>query len=188
MTRIQKVSGYLLILFNILLVALPLMAILPWLMIKSSFVQTLMKNEIFLQAIPTPEGMINLSDVKWTPLTTLMGFSAYALNALPVFAGLYLLRMIFRNYKQGIIFNTANAQNYRNLAILFFFDALLVQPINQMLLVLAATLYNEPGHRYISAAFGTTNCAVLFAGALLITISWIMLEASKLQDEQQLTV
>ncbi len=87
-----------------------------------------------------------------------------------------------------MIFSTTNAILYKKLGWLFFWDALLIHSLSHTLMVLAVTLTNPPGHRWISVQFGTPNLEALFCGVLLIVISWVMHEASKLHDEQKFTI
>jgi len=69
-----------------------------------------------------------------------------------------------------------------------FIDDLIIKSCNNSLLVLAVTLTNSPGHHYFTLAFGTPNLKTLFLGALLIIISWVMLKASKIYDQQKFTI
>jgi hypothetical protein len=107
---------------------------------------------------------------------------------LPFLLSLLVLKSIFKNYQQGEIFSTANALHYKKLGWLFFLDALLIKSLSNTLLVLAVTLTNPPGHRWITISYGTPNLKALFCGMLVIIISWVMLEASKLHDDQQFTI
>ncbi len=188
MHRIQKISSYLLMVFNVLILALPLIAVLTWLFIETEFMKNLISNSFLFKQIQTPEGFVSLSQIKWTSTSKIIGFIACILGALPIFLSLFSLKSIFQNYQKGKIFTITNAQHYRRLGIFFFLDALLATPIGDMLMILATTLSNPPGHRYISLSFGTPNIEALFCGILVMVISWVMLEASKLHEEQQLTI
>jgi len=191
MDRIQKVSSYLLIVFNILLIALPLLAILQWLFmeVKTSDVSSFINFFGLLErTMETPEGIVNLSTVHWTPLLKILGFSADILKLLPIILSLFVLKSIFRNYQKGEVFSRANATLYRRIGGLFVLNALLIKSLSHTLLVLAVTLTNPPGHHWIQIHFGTPNMTALFCGILVIVISWVMLEASKLHDDQQLTI
>lgn len=191
MDRIQKVSSYLLIVFNVLLIALPLLALIQWLFmeVKTSDVSSFINFFGLLErTVQTPEGIVNLSTIQWTPLLKILGFSADILNLIPLILSLFVLKSIFRNYQKGEIFSTANATQYRRIGWLFVLDALLIKSLSNTLLVLAVTLTNPPGHRYITVSFGAPNMTALFCGILVIVISWVMLEASKLHDDQQFTI
>ncbi len=81
-----------------------------------------------------------------------------------------------------------NAQCYYQIGKLLFFDALLAQPISGCLWVMAVTLSNPVGSRYFCIYLGTPNIMALLMGLLVILISWVMIEGSKIHDEQQLTI
>ena len=65
MYRIQKVSSYLLILFNLLLIVLPLFTLILWLFIEYSPVKISISEGLFFDAVRIPEGVVNLSTVKF---------------------------------------------------------------------------------------------------------------------------
>jgi hypothetical protein len=188
MNQIQKVSSYLLITFNFLLVALPLGVILLWVFIDSSAMKSLISQGMVLRPLDLPEGVLKLSQINWTFMAKLIGGFSNTIAILPLFLGLLSLKKIFQNYQNGEIFVITNARHYRHLGVLFFLDALLAKPIAGMLVVLAATVSNAPGHRYISLSFGIPNLEVLFCGIILMVISWVMLEASCLNDDQRFTI
>jgi Protein of unknown function (DUF2975) len=186
--KIQRVSRYLLVIFNALLVILPLFVIIQWLFIDTDTIKNLLDQGFLQKPISTPEGYVNLSTIHWSFLAKIIGLLAQSVGLLPLFLSLFVLKSIFLNYRKGEIFSTINASHYRHLGWLFFLDALIAQPLSNLLMVLAVTLTNPPGHRYITLSFGTPNIEALFCGMLVIVISWIMLEASKLHDEQKFTV
>lgn len=191
MSRIQKVSAYLVFIFNMLIAAVPLFFLVQWIFIDVN------PNDVpgiinFLgmleKTIQTPEGYINLRAVVWTPPLKLLGFSADIIASLPFLISLFFLKSLFSHYRMGEIFTARNAIVYRNLGILYLIDALLITSLSQTLMILAVTLTNSPGHRYLSIGCGTPNLSSLFYGALVILVSWVLLEASKIFDENKLTV
>lgn len=190
MKKIQNLSSYLLITFNILLIAIPLLVAVQWIFIKTKTTDVgdlINTFRLFERMIETPEGYVNLSEIDWTPGLKILGFSADILSLMPFILSLFVLKSIFKNYQKGEIFNVINAIHYRKLGWLFFLDALLVKSLSNTLMILTATLA-KPGYRYINISFGTPNMESLFYGTLLIVISWIMLEASKLHDDQKFTI
>ncbi len=188
MDKIQRVSRYFVVVFNVLLIFLPMFVIIQWLFIDTGTIKNLLDQGFLQKPISTPEGYVNLSTIQWSFLAKFTGLLAQSIGLLPLFLSLFVLKTLFLNYQKGDIFSTINARHYRYLGWLFFLDALIAQPLSNLLMVLAVTLANPPGHRYISLSFGTPNIEALFCGMLVIVISWIMLEASKLHDEQQFTV
>ena len=191
MSRIQKISSYLLVVFNILIVMIPLFLTMQWIFIslKTTDVSNVINFFGMLEkTIQTPEGYVNLSNVSWTPMLQLLGFSADIIGLLPFLISLFVLRVIFKNYQKGEIFSVRNAILYRRLGALFLLDALLIKSLSQTLMVLAVTFTSPPGHRYLTISFGTPHLTSLFYGILVIIVSWVMLEASKLHDEQKFTI
>ena len=188
MQRIQTISSYLIWVFTFLLIALPLWALFQWVFIEWQPIQNLMLQGFISKSIETPEGLVNLAQLKFTPLSWSIGLCGIIIGSAPVFLGLLIIRKLFQNYHRSHIFSLENAQKYKYLTWLFFLDALFIKPISNMLMILSATLSNPPGHRYISLSFGTPNLEVLFYGMLAIIISWIMVEGYKLQEEKNLTI
>ena len=188
MNRIRKVSTFLLILLNSLLVAMPVFFTVLWLCIETGPIKEVIQSGALLSPVHTPEGLINLAAVPWTTLAKAMGFTAFILSALPLWLGLFALKDIFKNYQNGAIFTGFNARRYNYVGWLFFFNALLIKPFGDALMVVAVTLTNPPGHRYITFGFGSPTFGALFCGAIIVVISWVMMEASKLHDEQQFTI
>lgn len=191
MNKIQKISSYLLVVFNILIVITPLFLAVQWVFI--SFKNTDESNIINFfrmleQPIQTPEGNVYLSNISWTPLLKLLGFCADLIETLPFLISLFFLKKLFVYYRDGKIFNVRNALIYRKLGMLYLIDALFIKSFSQTLMVLAVTMTNPPGSRYLYISFGTPNLSSLFYGVLVIIVSWVMLEASKLHDEHQFTI
>jgi hypothetical protein len=191
MSKIQKISSYLSLIFSGLLILIPLRSIVQWVFIrtKTSDVSDMINIfGILEKTIQTPEGYVNLSHVSWTRILQLLGFSADVVGLLPFLISLFVIKQIFNSYQKGEVFTVKNAILYRKLGGLLLLDALLMKSLSQTLMVLAVTFTNPPGHRYLSISFGTPNLTSLFYGVLVIIVSWVMLEASKIYEEQKLTV
>jgi hypothetical protein len=177
MNKIQKISSYLLLLFNLIIITIPLYISAEWI-----FINALEKN------IQTPEGYVNLTNISWTSILKLLGFSAEIIGVLPFIISLFFLKAIFENYKKRDIFTIKNAILYRRLGFLFLISALVIKPLSEMLMILAVTFTNPPGHRYLTISYGTPNFISLFYGILVIIVSWVMLEANRMNDEQKFTI
>lgn len=187
MTRIQKISAYLLWIFKGLMIIDPLFIALQWMLINSA-PKSLDSFLSFFGTIRTPEGWVDLRTVEWTPILKLLGFSADIIGSLPFIISLFLLKSLFSHYKNGEIFSVRNAIVFQKLGVLYLVDAVLVKSLSQTLMILAATFSNPPGHRYLSVSFGTPNLSSLFYGILVIIVSMVMLEASKVYEESKFTV
>lgn len=191
MKKIKKLSAYLLFAFNVLFITVPLFSMIQWIFLSTKTNDVLGGINffgIFAKTIETPEGYVNLSSVSWTPLLQLLGFTAEIIGLLPFLMSLLILKTILKNYQKGKIFSVRNAIQYRRLGALFLLDALLIKSLSQTLMILAVTFTNPPGHRYLNISFGPPNLTALFYGILVIIVSWVMLEASRLYDEQKFTI
>ncbi len=187
MEQTKKLSKILIFIFNALLVMTPLLVILQWTLGADS-IHSLSITGLFQETVETPEGIAKLSRPGALPIATWIGVLGSLCNRLAFFIGLLVLRTLFKRYKKGEIFSRANAKSYRKLSWLFFLNGLLTQPLAQMLFVLSATISNEPGHRYLQLTVGTPLFADIFCGLVLLAISLIMQEGTRLSDEHSLTV
>ena len=129
-----------------------------------------------------------MNSISWTLPLKGLGFLSEIIGLAPFLLSLLLLKSIFRNYYYGEIFSASSARKYRKLGLLTLLDALFIKPFSNMLLVFAATLTQPPGHRYITIMYNMDNFEALFLGVLIVVVSWVMLEASKVYDEQKLTI
>ena len=171
-----------------MMIALPVYIIFQWIFID--IIATV--QNLFLpcstSSVVVYNDIVHLNQVAWTPLSRLIGCSAQLIEFIPCIGIIYYLSNVFHSYEIGEIFTMKNAQCYYRIGILLFFDALLAKPISGGLWVLAATLSNPVGHRCIRISIGTPNIMALLMGLLVIFISWVMIEGSKIQDEQQLII
>lgn len=139
-------------------------------------------------SILTPEGLVKISDITVTPFGWSLGVAGGLIGFLPYLLSLVLLKRTFRNYQKGFIFSYENAQRYKFIGGLFIFGAVFLTPLSDMLTILSATLSNLPGHRHIVVSFGTPNAMNIVIGFIILVVSWVMAESSRLQDDQALTI
>jgi len=185
MHRIQKISRLMLLVLNFLLLLIPLWNSIIWLFNDRESLAPFFSYSLF---VSTPEGMINIATLQLNPLQQFLGICSSFIGSAPLLIGIIFLKKLFQNYKKGHIFTLENAKKYQQLGYFFFLDAFITKPLSDTFSVIATTLNNSPGHRYISVGFGTPNLETIFCGILVIIISWIMVEAQKLQDDQHLTI
>jgi hypothetical protein len=197
MDRIKKTSKYMSLFSGALLMALPLLSLIVWSFtelnttgsgVTFGFVVRYFLESIQKDICTTPETYATLTSIHWTPTLRLFGFCANMIGMLPVLLGLCVLRAMFKNYQKGEIFTLKNAILYRRLGFLCLLDGALTSWLSDTLLGLALTLTNTPGQGYLSVSFGTQNIPPIFYGAIVILVSWVMIEASKLQDDQKFTI
>jgi hypothetical protein len=56
--------------------------------------------------------------------------------------------------------------------------------IFSLLISIVLTFNNSPDKRMIVVQFGVSDIGSLIIGAIIVLVSWVMSEASKLEDEQ----
>lgn len=191
MGKIQATASLMVYIFKSLIIILPLLHILLWIFMAQITTDAPLYGSFLSfchEGIQTPVGYVRLETVSWTPLSKCLGFCADLIGIAPFFISLFFLKNLFLHYRAGEIFTHKNALLYRKLGIVYLMDALWIHSCSKALLIWAITMTNPPGHRYLSIAFGTPNLASLFYGTLVIVVSWVMAEASKLQEEQQFTI
>ena len=155
---------------------------------NAEFMHHAIIQQTMIEPFYGPEGTIILTDVIWTPLTQCIALFSDMLELLPILISLYALIQIFKQYKCGEIFNMANARYYRSIGWMFIFHGLITKSLSDSFMTIAVTLNAAPGHRYITFGFGSPNLEAIFCGAVVIVVSWVMLEAAKLHEEQKYTV
>ncbi len=188
MENLQKLSRRLKMTFQILTFAVPMLICFQWLLIDWQPVKALAQLSMILQPVVTPEGLVNLAEVELSFAAKMVALFGNLLGAAPYIFGYILLHRLFSNYSQGRIFTALNPVIYKKLGRLTLLNGILIIPLKEGLMVMAATLTYPPGHRYITLSFGTPNLEVILCGLLIIVIALVMQEAQALQEENQLTV
>lgn len=167
--------------FNFLLAAIPLAIMLQWILLPV--------NSIYGdQYIITPIGPVDLQNIDWTPLLKTLGFLSDVLSVVPYLMALVILRSVFIKYLNGSIFSSYNANQFKKLGIIALSNALIFAPLSYTLMILATTLSNPPGQRFLSLQFGSLNLASIFLGLILIVVSKVMVQATSIHEDQQLTI
>lgn len=186
MDKIQKISSYLLFALNVMLVAVPLFIIGTW-----YFIDTYTMNEfssMFLQSSFQIEDGMTATPIEWSLSAKMLGLVGHIINLLPLYLSVFVLKSIFKNYKTGEIFTTDNAIHYKHIGWLAFLDALFADPIGNAIMIMSTTLSPSLAKYNIDIIYDYPSIEGLFSGAVFIVISLVMFEASKLQEESQLTV
>lgn len=186
MNKIKTISSYLLAIINLSILIIPSFIVVTW-----YFIDTHTINMLSLGLLQNPFEIgynINTTSIKWNILYKTIGATGHIISSLPTFLGLLILKSIFINYKNGEIFSVANAINYKRLSWLCFLNALIANPIGKGIMNMSTTLSNPPGERFLNIIFDFPSLEGLFFGAILIAMSLVMLEASKIQNEIKLTI
>ena len=172
--RIRRISGSFQQLFGLLLYLVPISTVAFWLAfnhLPQSF-----KNElpvVVSQSLPV------------SSLLLAIGVSAIPTGI--IMLAFIHLRRLFALYREGIIFSIANADCYRSLGstlIYWAFSKLAFVPLISVVL----TLNNPPGEKTLVLSIGSADLGNILLGCLVLIISWVMHEASVLEEESQFTV
>lgn len=111
--------------------------------------------------------------------------AAAAITAVPVSVllfGLWQVRALFLNFANGHVFTLASARLLRNFAGTVLAQAIL-GPISSTALMLAFTLNNPPGTRQLVITLSSQDYLALIVGGVLLAVSWVMVEATRIADE-----
>lgn len=182
MNKIQRVSKFFRILFQIAFIAIPLLQIAFWINAPASL--KFLGDCIHLDMIP-PITILH-------PLSNTAKFLGFCINMIPTGIYLYILYSLiklFRLYEKGEIFSMKIVNYFKNVGYALLIGEL-VNPFYQALIsVLLSWNNNLHGEkRYIGIALDGTNVGLILTGLFVILISWIMAEGCKLREEQQLTI
>lgn len=183
MNKIQRISFFFKIVFQMLFVALPILLIMAW--IKSAGTFEIMDRFIYLNYIPAAYMGTILH-----PLSLSEKYLALGASCLPLFVQLFILFSLiklFKLFEQAIFFSIENVRSIRNVGYALIASQV-INPIYQGLMGLILTWRNPEGQRVLSITLDHTNIGVILVALMVILISWIMLEGYKLREEQQLTI
>ena len=111
--------------------------------------------------------------------------AAAAITAVPVgvlLFGLWQVRVLFLKFADGQVFTLASARLLRNFAGSVLAQAIL-GPVSSTALMLAFTLNNPPGTRQLVITLSSQDYLALIVGGVLLAVSWVMVEATRIADE-----
>jgi hypothetical protein len=111
--------------------------------------------------------------------------AAAAITAVPVgvlLFGLGQVRALFLKFADGQVFTPASARLLRNFAGSVLAQAIL-GPLSSTALMLAFTLDNPPGSRQLAITLSSNDYVALIVGGVLLAVSWVMVEATRIAEE-----
>jgi hypothetical protein len=130
------------------------------------------------------------NSVQWTHVSIALHIFIYAffcMNAVITLAIFYQLALLFRLFSQGSLFEIETVQRIKFIG-LFMVGKELIQLTSEPITTAVFRFYKTAGWNMISFRFGSNDIAALMTGLVILTISWIMSEANRLQDEEIHTV
>lgn len=121
----------------------------------------------------------SVSEAQWYGLWTLtMAYLVVGLLAV------YFLRRAFRGFAQGDLFDLKNSRSLRQFSTLLFVQAL-AGPIHRALSSVLLSWNHPAGQKLLSITFGSNELAVAVLAMILWVMSDLLVEASRLQSENQ---
>jgi hypothetical protein len=188
-SKIQRVSFFFRVLFQVAFVVLLAAEILTWLNAPASLHALkvygfFMIPENYFTNLAMPQ---HLMPQTFTAMTKLLGFLVSMISTGVKLVLFYFLIRLFKLYERGEIFTLANVRYIRNIGYTLLVSQLII-PLYQGLIGIVLTRQNPPGQHFAMFGIGTDNLGVLFMSLLIILVSWIMAEGCRLREEQQLTI
>ncbi|MDX1900383.1 MAG: DUF2975 domain-containing protein [Gammaproteobacteria bacterium] len=184
MNKIQRVSVFFRVAFQIAFVALPILLAIAWINAPKPFIA--MQGLININFIPKMYEHSVLHVLSRAEL-----FEGFLVSCLPALVQLYILYSLinlFKLYERGNIFSLRHVDYIRNIGYALFIGQLIIAPIHEALIGIVLTIHNPPHHRFFQISLDQSNIGVLLTGLLVILISWIVAEGCKIHEEQQLTI
>jgi len=185
MNKIQRVSLFFRIIFQIIFICAPILLIINWMYAPQELV--LLGGIIHFNTIP--KAYLG-EQIILSPLTMNIKIAACLLDVVPLFIELFVLYSLiklFKLYERNEIFSLAHVQYIRRIG----YALLIGQMINlfyQALMGIILTWHNPPHHHVMQISLDQTNISILLTSFLVILISWVMAEGYQLREEQQLTI
>lgn len=195
MEKIRRVSIFFKMMFRIMFIAMPIVLVMSWIYAPDQLL--LFSGIINWNAIPANySGMhtyttagISEKSIMHT-LTVGEKTLGCLVSSIPMMVYLFILAMLiklFSCYEKGEIFSINNIRYIRNIGYALLVSQI-IEPIYQFIMGFVLTIHNPPHHHFASITLDQTNIGILLTALLVILISWIMMEAYQLREEQQLTI
>jgi len=173
---LTNITGLFKVVFRALFYLLPISVALYWVMNGRP-------DWLFNMLNLMPQQLLPLSKLAIT--TKLLGF---VVTLLPMVAGmliLHFLSTLFGMYQQKRIFELANAKCFRNIAIVTI-GWQIIRPLYDVLISLVLTI--PQGHTMIYVMFDVDAARNFLIGVVMYVVALVMLEGSKMREEQEFTV
>lgn len=204
MNKIKNISLFFRIIFQILFIAAPISLIISWIYAPNELV--MLMGFMKFNAIPaTYNGMHTYTAAQGMHTQMAQGIQdkailhtlsigekslGFLISTIPTMIEmlvLYFLIKLFELYERGEIFSLDHVRYIRNIGYALLAGQL-IEPFYQFVMGIVLTMHNPPNHRFAAITLDQNNIGILLTALLVILISWIMAEAYKLREEQQLTI
>lgn len=130
---------------------------------------------------PLPAGF---DPATMTPALRLLAFLASMITAGLVVYAFWQIRLLFGLYERGAIFTEDNARILKRIA----WAVVVTAPASVLkgsAMSVLLSWNNGPGQRELAVSLGTGELFALFAGVILLVISWVMGQAQAVWEENR---
>lgn len=186
--KLISISKTMLISLRIFSIIVILMAVVPWLFPTTGVAKFLLSLQGFNAVINASHKNIDEVMLTMTSLSKVLGFIGSTITLLPLFIGTVIMMKVSENYINGKEFTMHNAKAYRLFGFIFLVDAILLQPLYQMLFYACVTINNPVGQRVIAFTYEIKSLTAIFFALILILIGHVMMLGQKITEEQALTI
>lgn len=138
----------------------------------------------FIDSLP-PELPSDPAVLNAVPLAGKLGaYSAFALPAAILCFGFWRLAAMFQSFARGDVFSDTPISNLRAFALTLLLHSLL-QPIAGAVASVFSTFHLGVGNRALTISVGSSDILALGLGALFLVLSWVLLEAVRIAQENR---
>lgn len=170
--RIHRVSTVLKWACNAYLLLAPLLLAALWLNFERLGPQWQTLAQLPIQ--PQYVGVVN----------KLLGAAITAVPLALLMYGVWHLRQLFEQFRQGQLFSATGAGHLHVFAWMLLVT-LILAPVVSALLSVVLTMNNPPGERALVISFGSNDLGQLFIAGALFAITWTLREGYRLRQENE---
>lgn len=184
MTKIQRLSRRLRFFFLLGICSVPLLHGLGWIFYERVLVTPPLSFSP-LMGLGWGQQPFMAGQVTWT--MKVLGFAA---SMLPGAASMYCfacLARLFQRFGQGEMFTQGAVGLIRRIGVAVLATQAL-RILHGSLVTLILTMDNPPGQHMITLGLDSASVSESVTGVIIILASWIMDEARKLREEQELVI
>ena len=180
MNKIQKVSRFFRVLFQIGFVITVIAPILLWFLMPHITHVANIAIDVRLSALPKAVHIVH--PITWFDRT--MGFLIDLIPMITTLGVITCLIRLFRLFERSIVFTQENVKYIKWVGYWLLIKEATV-PFYQALMSFALTWHNPAGQQIIAISYKDANFGIILLALIVILVSWIMREATKINEENQ---
>ncbi|MGE8658184.1 MAG: hypothetical protein ACN6O8_15695 [Achromobacter sp.] len=135
-------------------------------------------------AYAEPAAPVTLPRLNLGPAYRVLGFALFGVLAALALRAIAHAHAMFCDFSRGDVLTVATARRLRGIALLVTVFSVAV-PALKTVLMLALTLANGPGGRYLMVGIDISDILLGLLGGLLFTLAWAMEEAAQVAEENR---